>query len=162
MILKIRSKQEIKMRLISAFYFMNNECQITLKCIYTAWLEIWVLCWVKNWDFNCCVFWPANSCVCMVENDQKHLKMSKKSTFFIMHMRGTWEAYEAKRRQKVCWSAIGSDSQKLVDTLKLVAHLEFCCFLYFFIFLREPYVSLSCAWWKRYFYWLCLEIERES
>ena len=29
-----------------------------------------------------------------------------------------------------------SDSQKLVDTQKLVAHLEFCCILFFF--LNEP------------------------
>ena len=29
-------------------------------------------------------------------------------------------------KKKFCWSAIGSDSQKLVDTQTLVAHLEFC------------------------------------
>ena len=50
-----------------------------------------------------------NVCACKVENDEK-------STFFIMHMRGTQEAYEEKQRKKVCWSAITSDSQKLVDT----------------------------------------------
>ena len=38
-----------------------------------------------------------------------------------------------KMKKKVCWSAIGSDSQKLVDTQKLVAHLEFCCFLIVFL-----------------------------
>ena len=34
-----------------------------------------------------------------------------------------------KMRNKVCWSAMRSDSLKLVDTQKLVAHLEFCCLL---------------------------------
>ena len=27
-------------------------------------------------------------------------------------------------KKKVCWSVIGSDSQKLVDTQKLIAHLN--------------------------------------
>ena len=30
-----------------------------------------------------------------------------------------------KMKKEVCWSAIRSDSQKLVDTQKLVAHLDF-------------------------------------
>ena len=78
-------------------------------------------------------------------------KWVKKYLFHHAHERHK-RGLRRKTKKKVCWSAIGSDSQKLVDTLKLVAHLEFCCFLYFFIFLREPYVSLSCAWWKRYFF----------
>ena len=47
-----------------------------------------------------------------------------------MRTRGSHKAHEEKQRKtknKVCWSAIGSDSQKLVDTQTLVAHLEFCC-----------------------------------
>ena len=92
-------------------------------------------------------------------------KWVKKNLFHHAH------GLQRKTKKKVCWSAIGSDSQKLVDTLKLVAHLEFCCFCtffymsnacelckcslknysFFFVFLREPYVSLSCAWWKRSF-----------
>ena len=58
----------------------------------------------------------------MVENDEKHRN-------HCMCTRGL----QRKTKKKVCWSAIGSDSQKLVDTLRLVAHLEFCCFLYFFL-----------------------------
>ena len=139
-----------------------------------------------------------------IENTRKWVK----STFFIMHTRGSREALNEKRRKtkkKVCWSAIGGDSQKLVDTQMLVANLEFCFLFFlfffstctshvhddvlwktlqkknkkeqnskwapsvwvstsfwesppiadqqtfFFVFLREPYLSLSCAWWKRYF-----------
>ena len=44
-----------------------------------------------------------------------------------MPKRGSCKAHEEKTKKKVCWSAIGSDSQKLVGTQKLVAHLEFCC-----------------------------------
>ena len=59
----------------------------------------------------------------------KTFKNHRKSTFSIMHTRGSWR----KTKKKVCWLAIGSDSQKLVDTQKLVAHLEFCCFLIVFL-----------------------------
>ena len=54
----------------------------------------------------------ACACVCMVENNQKHSKMTKKY-FFIMNTRGLQEAYVEKWRKTkkiVCWSAIESDS----------------------------------------------------
>ena len=77
---------------------------------------------------KCCVFRP--------ENDGKHFKLWK-STFFIMRTRGSWR----KTKKKVCWSAIESESQKLVDTQTLVAHLEFCSFLFFF--LHEPLMCMT-------------------
>ena len=52
-----------------------------------------------------------------------------KSTFVFMHMGGS----RRKTKKKVFWSSIGSDSQSLVDTQMLVAHLEFLCFLFFFL-----------------------------
>ena len=67
--------------------------------------------------------------VFMVENDRKHLKMSKKYLFHHAHERLMMK----KNEEKVCWSAIGSDSKSLVGTQTLVAHLEFCCFLFFFL-----------------------------
>ena len=45
-----------------------------------------------------------------------------------MRTRGSRKAHEEKwrkKKKKFCWSGIGSDSQKLVDTQTLVAHLEF-------------------------------------
>ena len=48
-----------------------------------------------------------------IKNAQKWVK---KSTFFIMRTRGSLRAHKEKWKKKVCWSAIGSDSQKLVDT----------------------------------------------
>ena len=57
----------------------------------------------------------AFACIRMVENDQKHKKMMKKVHFSSCipeaHVRLT-----KKKEKKVCWSVIGSDSQKLVDT----------------------------------------------
>ena len=68
----------------------------------------------------------------MVGNDRKHKKMMKKvscpSCRREAHLRRMKE-----NEQKSLLSAIESDSQKLVDTHKLVAHLEFCCFLLFFL-----------------------------
>ena len=92
----------------------------------------------------------ACTCVRMVENDQKHSKMSKKVPFSSCareaHIRLT-----KKNKKKVCWSAIGSGSQKLVDTLTLVTHLEFCCFLFFLLFfvlfVLFFFMHLSCAQW---------------
>ena len=58
-------------------------------------------------------------------------------------------------KKKVCWSAIGSDSQKLVDTQKLVAHWEFCC-TFFFIsqcfwsFLTMRALAQACLRWSKY------------
>ena len=57
----------------------------------------------------------ACACVRIVENDQKHWKMKKKVPFpscvLEAHVR-----LMKKTKKKVCWSAIESDSQKLVDT----------------------------------------------
>ena len=42
----------------------------------------------------CCVFRPANTCLRMCSHGWKHLKISKKSTFFIMHTRGSrWKTH---------------------------------------------------------------------
>ena len=60
----------------------------------------------------------------------KFFENYEKNTFFIMHTRGL----QRKTKIKVCWSAIGIDSQKLVDAQKLVVHLEFCFFLLFLYF----------------------------
>ena len=61
----------------------------------------------------------------------KKMKNTQKSTrkylFHFAQERLTWGSHR-KTRKKVCWSAIGSDPPKLVDTQKLVAYLEFCCF----------------------------------
>ena len=75
----------------------------------------------------------ACASVRIFENDQKHLKMSLKSTFFIMRTRGTREPYKEKRRKKT----------------------------FFFVFLLESYMSLSYPWWKGYFFihfWVLLII----
>ena len=57
----------------------------------------------------------------------KNIRKSWKSTFSIMHTRGSHKAHEEKRR-------------KIADQQT-----------FFFIFLRT-YMRLWCAWWKRYFF----------
>ena len=73
-----------------------------------------------------------------IKNTQKWVKKYLFHHAYERHTRGLWR----KQKKKVCWSAIGSDSQKLVNTLKLVAHLEFCGFYTFF------YMSNACEWCK--------------
>ena len=53
---------------------------------------------------KCCVFRPANTCLCIRSHGQKWLKTfenHEKSTFFIMHTRGSCNAHEEKWRKKV-------------------------------------------------------------
>ena len=65
------------------------------------------------WD-GWCVFRPANTCLRMRSHCRKRSKTFKnheKSTFFIMHTRGSSKAHKEKQRKmkkKVCWSAIGN------------------------------------------------------
>ena len=77
--------------------------------------------------------------LCMLINDEKCLKIVK-NTFFIFHTRGS-----CRKMKQVCLSAIGCDSQKLVDTQKLVAPGEFD---FFDRFQLVYYMSLWCAWSK--------------
>ena len=135
----------------------------------------------------------ACACICMVKNNEKHQK-SWKSTFFIMHMIGSWRKKRKKwlpkagwhffhdyqmfftvfdhanatllervnikkwkstffnmrttgswrkKRKKVCWLAIGSDSQKLVDNFFMI----FNCFLQF---LNMQIHVQACICWSKY------------
>ena len=71
--------------------------------------------WKPSKTVICCVFQPANACLRMSSHGrkrQKHSKMMKKVPFSSC----TQEVHEKLTKKKVCWSAIGSDSQKLVDT----------------------------------------------
>ena len=74
----------------------------------------------------------------MVKNNEKLLEIVK-STFFIMPTRGSHKDLVIKTTNEQpafgCWPAFGSHSQLLTNWL----------FSLFF------YMSLSCAWWKRYF-----------
>ena len=91
-------------------------CVDAPKCeTYDTYAYTYIMVWSRTltkWStpqpwmdrVQCCVFWPANACACAQE---AHVRRMKKN--------------EGKS-----WSAIGSDSQKLVDTQTLVAHLEFC------------------------------------
>ena len=84
--------------------------------------------------------------VCMVENNQKHSKVSKKVLFSSC----TQEAHvrlTRKAKKKVCWSAIGSDSQKRVDTQMLLFLLIFKCFWSFWTMRIH---AQACVCWLKY------------
>ena len=69
----------------------------------------------------------ACACVGMVENDQKHSKISKKVPLKCLKVTAT--------------------------KLALSLWQNFFIFSWFFlVFLRKPLVCLSCAWWKRNFF----------
>ena len=70
-------------------------------------------------------------------------------TFFIMRTRGSRRAHEEKKK-KVCWSAIGSDSLKLVYTQTLVDHLEFTFFTHFQVFSIVLAHANACVRWSKY------------
>ena len=90
----------------------------------------------------------------------KTLENYQKSSFFIIHMRNS-------KTRRIFFLAFRSDSQTLVDTQRMVAPQQFWVNLVIFVceplvsmikkhwfylmFLHEPYVSLSCVWWKKYF-----------
>ena len=62
-------------------------------------------------------------------------------------MRGSRKDHVEKWKKFVCWSAIESDSQMLVDTQKLVNPVEFCIFWPFSTnFQHEPGVNKLWAW----------------
>ena len=65
----------------------------------------------------------------LIENTRKWVKKVPFHHAYKRLMRGL----RRKLKKKVCWSAIESDSQSLVGTQTLVAHLEICCFLFFFL-----------------------------
>ena len=78
------------------------------------------------WVFTCCVFRPANACLHMHSHGrkrQKTFKNDEKSIFYERHKRGL-----RRKTKKSLFASV------------------------FFVFLCESLVSLSCAWWKRYFF----------
>ena len=94
------------------------------------------------WMPDFCVFWHANECLCMHLHGQKQWKTfvnHRKSTLSIMRTRGSCKAHEKKRRKKYVGQQLGVTPKSWLT--------------FFFVFLQEPYMSLSYAWWKRYFLW---------
>ena len=97
-----------------------------------------------------CVFWPAIAYLRMRSHGptrsktfKNHEKVPFSSCTREAHARLTKK--NKGKQKKVCWSAIGSDSQKLIDTQTLVENLEFCCFLLFFVvFCSFFYMHLLC------------------
>ena len=79
---------------------------------------------------GCCVFWPANTCLHMHSHGPKRWKTLEnyhKTNFFIVRTRDSGKAHARTWRK--------------------------CSFLAFrSMFLSEPYLSLSCVRWKKYFF----------
>ena len=94
---------------------------------------------------KCCVFQPANACLRMVENDQKHLKMSKKVPFSSC----TREALDEKRRKKFVGQRLGVTPKSWLTPKCWLLIWNFAVFCSF------CYMSVSCAWrkmfWKNFF-----------
>ena len=82
----------------------------------------------------------------LVENNEKNSKNIQKLLFFIVRMRDSHKAH-ARTWRKCSFLAFMSGSHMLVDTQKLVAPQQFHV-----MFLREPYVRVSCVPWKKYFF----------
>ena len=86
---------------------------------------------------NCCVFWPANACLRMVQNNEKHSKMMKKLPFPSC----AWEAHVRRMKNKNpneqpafrCQPDFGSHSQSLTN--KLFSSVSSCA-------LHEPLVHM--------------------
>ena len=95
------ASRDVGLQTIKKFY--NNTGHVTLS------FEYWTPVVYFDQRMHAC------ACVCMVENDQKHKKMMKK-VHFSSCIREAHVRLTKKKEKKVCWSAIGSDSQKLVDT----------------------------------------------
>ena len=71
----------------------------------------------------------------------KIIRKSPKSTFFIMRMIDSCKTHEEKYSK---WGARFWVLTSFWESLPIADQQTF-----FFIFLHEPYMSLSCAWWKK-------------
>ena len=99
------------------------------------------LLWIST---SKCLLVHAFACLKTIK---KHLKMS--TNIFIIHMSCTWDTHvekKNKKQQNSKWATSIWVSTSFWESLPIADQQTF-----FFVFLREPYMSLSCAWWKRYF-----------
>ena len=91
-----------------------------------------VLCYLlPTWTLKVQPCMGGKVVVCCVFRQAK-LKNYEKSTFFIMCTRGSCKTHEEKWRKMFVSQRLVVTPKKLVDFHKLVAHLEFCSFLFFF------------------------------
>ena len=88
-------------------------------------------------------------CISTSERGQKQWKTFEnyeKRTFSIMYTRGSCNAHEEKQENSK-WATSFWVSTSFRESLPIADQQSF-----FFIFLHVSYMSLSCTWWKRYFF----------
>ena len=71
--------------------FQTFLAPLTGLPVEELWSQVVADCGDKLWTVVCCVFWPANACLCMLSHDRKQWKMLEnyKKVLFSSYARET-------------------------------------------------------------------------